>query len=133
MFDLVNAPDVIAAMKGGSDATPRIRELGPYYYAVKWNYTDFEWSWDHSSLNFTSREELVFCGGVDGIPGRTSEDDLVTNINLAYQAAKATGRTWWPICWPYLVVHVKLQLCTLLKLTSLRGIFELLSRRKAIW
>ena len=92
MFDLVNAPDVIAAMKGGSDATPRIQELGPYYYAVKWNYTDFEWSWDLNSLNFTSREELVFCGGVDGIPGRTSEDDLVTNINLAYQAAKATGR-----------------------------------------
>ena len=54
-----------------------------------------DWSEDRNLLNYTSEENLVFCpGGDPRTPwntGMPSDDQPVTNIGLAYQAALYTG------------------------------------------
>jgi ribosomal protein S27AE len=54
------------------------------------------WSADRVLLNYTVNEDLVFCPG-DVIPwsddGRLSDEESITNIGLAYQAALYSGNT----------------------------------------
>lgn len=54
-----------------------------------------EWSADRVLLNYTVNEDLVFCPG-DVLPwndGRLSDDEPITNIGLAYQAARYSGNS----------------------------------------
>ena len=97
---------VRAAIGGGVYVKPVVHELGPYYYAVTWNYTVSGWTDEKQLLTYIPNEDLVFCPGGPTpqgpdtpayerpwVPGMASDDTMVSNIGLAYQAGNATGST----------------------------------------
>ena len=133
LYNISNSEEVRSAMGSAAEPTvqPTIQEVGPYYYAVTWNYTDLvratsassfehisvaahpvcnrtlsvtlcawgqEWSTERELLNYTVNEDLVFCPG-DVLPwedGRLSDDEPITNVGLAFQAARYSGNTAIP-------------------------------------